>query len=224
MLGRLFRVIVVWEFKLAWLILRTVWYLSVFLVLSLGAGIGALAKRNQKQEDMTAGFGEYSEDGQRWRDEASGQWYPCSPVDREYCQIQASSSGFYWRMTALWRLMRRGAAVRHQFSAVTESTNGASPEVVATRDFPQEAKRDITLDHVDPALASTDPYGLADSREAATTALNGMDWLLTKKGWKQVKNPEATREHWYAHRYVRPVILWDKPIGEAPSVAGITAA
>ncbi len=80
-------------------------------------------QRNSKPE-ITAGFGQYSEDHQRWQDEASGQWYPCSPVDREYCQIQASDCGFYWRKTALTRFMRRGELVRYRFSAITESSWG----------------------------------------------------------------------------------------------------
>lgn len=216
-------VLIVGAFKLAWFFLRTFWWLGAFLVLSLGAGITALAKRNSEPE-ITAGFGQYSEDHQRWQDEVSGQWYPCSSVDREYCQIQASDCGFYWRNTALSRLMRRGALVRYRFSAVTESSNGAAPEVIATREFPQEARRNITLDHVDPARASTDPYDLGVNRGWAKDALKELEWLLTNKGWARiVDDPNATSEHWYAYRYNRPVIAWDKPIGEAPHVAGITA-
>ena len=221
--GGITAILILGALKLAWFLMRAIWWLGVSLVLSLGAGIGALAKRGQ-EPDITGGSGQYSEDHQLWQDEASGQRYPCSPVDREYCQIQASEHGFYWRKTALARLIRRGALVRYKFSAITESSNGAAPEVVAMREFPQEAKRNITLDHVDPARASSDPFDLGVSRDLAKDALEDIKWLLTKKGWMQLQDPEATREHWYAYRYDRPVILWDKPMGEAPPVAGITAA
>lgn len=72
--------------KVVWWLTRTIWWLGVFAVLSVGAGMALLARRARPGPETTvnmAGVGQYSQDGKRWQDEASGQWYPCSDTDEE---------------------------------------------------------------------------------------------------------------------------------------------
>lgn len=193
-------------FKVTWFLARILWYFGVFLILSIGAGIAALVRRGQHSNEL-AGIGEYSDDGALWRDRASGSEYPCSKTQVEHCQVHADEDGMYWRSTALARLIRGPAIMRYRFSAVSEG-DGQPGTVTASVDFPQEARRNITLDHLDPGAASADPYGLGRSRDWATEALDDLDTLLAAKGWQPAGKSE---DHWYSRRYQRPAILWDRP-------------
>jgi hypothetical protein len=194
--------------KLTWFLARIAWYLSVFLILSAGAGITALLRRGHESDELT-GIGDYGQDSTIWRDRATGIEYPCSTSEVEHCTVRADEAGMYWRSTALARLMKGPAILRSQFTAISE--DGPQPEnVIASVDFPQEARKNITLDHLDPAAASADPYGLGRSRDWATEALDDLDMILAAKGWQ----PDgAPGQHWYSRRYQRPVICWDRPLG-----------
>lgn len=105
------------------------------------------------------------------------------------------------------RLLKRGMMIRANFCAVRGGTSGA--EIVAERDFPQEAKKDITLDHLDPAVASTDPFNPTVNREWAMDTLRDLDELLAMKSRRHVGRLE---DHWYSRLYTKPVILWNEPI------------
>jgi hypothetical protein len=190
--------VIIGVFRLAWWCLRVAWWLAIFLLLWIGAGIMALARIGRPREDHTAGFGAYSQDRTQWRDAASGESYPSSQTSEEHCHIRAAEAGTYWRRTAVARLLRQGAMLRYRFEAVRDDGT-----VEASREFPNEARRNITLDHLDPAAASTDPYNLTQNREMATEALNDLDFILENKGWQR---SDRLSDHWYANAYARPVI------------------
>jgi len=212
--GVLIGFVLLGAFKLAWFLFRIVWYLTIFLVLSVGAGSVFLVRRTRRRSDANwAGFGEYSPDHARWH-QASGESFACDLTDRLYSEVQAARVNMYWRATALSRLFRRGAVDRNRFSAVTQLTS-APPEVVAKVDFGTEARHGITLDHLDPAVASGDPYDLARDRENAKAALGVLDSLMVNKGWERVGRSE---EHWYAYQYARPVMTM-LPEGEPSDCA-----
>jgi hypothetical protein len=199
-------------FRLARFLFRIAWWLGVFVLLSVGAGAMALVRLAQPKPDETEGFGVYSSDRTVWRDRKTNQSYACSDTDTEYCEVYATQDGQYWRRTAISRLLRMGAMVRYRFNAVIENPDDGQPKVAATVDFPQEARVNITLDHVDPALAASDPYGLNQNREQATSALDHLNWLLTNRGWKAMGlSSNTSNDHWYAKRYSRPLILRDEP-------------
>lgn len=211
-LGRVIFGIPVLVFKIMRFMLRIAWWLGLWVVLSIAAGLIAIARRGQDGSAETEGLGHFSEDEKLWQDEASGQVFRCSETDREHCELTATVAGQYWRSTALSRLMRRGAIWRYRFDAVTEAADG-SVLVAATHEFPQEARVKLTLDHVDPAQASTDPYGLEQNREWALDALTHMDWLLTSRGWHAAgRTQDPSNQHWYCSRYERPVIFWAEPV------------
>jgi hypothetical protein len=170
----------------------------------------ALTRLGRPREDHTAGFGEYSQDRTQWRDLASGETYPVSQTAEEYCHVRAVEAGTYWRRTAIARLLKQGAMLRYRFDAVREDGT-----IEASRDFPIEARRNITLDHLDPAVASTDPYDLARNRDMATEALNDLTYLLENKGWQR---SGREHDHWYANVYERPVIDRSKQLN-APASA-----
>lgn len=200
-------------FRLTRFLLRIAWWLTIFVVLSLGAGVLTLAKAGQTKTEEGADFGDYSEDREIWKTRKTGLTYPCSSTDIEYCDVQATVAGQYWRRTAISRLMRMGAIWRYRFDAVVDKSAEDVASIAATVQFPQEAKVNITLDHLDPAAAASDPYGLGQNREQAIAALDHLDWVLTNRGWTLTEPSEnEANAHWYARRYSRPVILWSDPI------------
>jgi hypothetical protein len=214
MLGYVIVGVPILVFRIMRFTLRIVWWLGLWVILSVGAGLMSITRAGKSGPDETAGFGGYPEDGELWRDKASGQLFPYSQTESECCEIQASEAGTYWRRTALSRLVRSGAIMRYRFDAVTDGT----AEVAATHEFPQEARVNLNLDTVDPAHASTDQYNQARNRGWALDALARMDWLLTTRGWHAAGRPaDPSNQHWYANRYERPVISWTEPVGgEAP--------
>jgi hypothetical protein len=195
--------VIIGVFRLAWWCLRAAWWLAIFILLWIGTGVMALTKIGRPREDHTVGFGQYSQDRTQWRDAASGEWYPVGQTE-EHCHVRAAEAGTYWRRTAIARLLKQGAILRYRFEAVRDDGT-----VEAYREFPSEARRNITLDHLDPAVASTDPYNLAQNREMAAEALNDLDYILENKGWQRSGQDAG---HWYANAYVRPAIDRSRPV------------
>ncbi len=214
MLGYVIVGVPILVFKIMRFVLRIVWWLGLWAVLSIGAGLLSITRAGKSRPDETAGFGQFSKDQKLWQDQASGQLFRVSETDRECCEIHADLAGQYWRRTALSRLVRAGAIWRYRFDAVTEGTAA----IAATLEFPQEARVNLNLDTVDPAQASTDEYNQSRNRDWALEALTHMDWLLTSRGWTPVgRSADLSNQHWYATRYERPVIFWAEPVGgEAP--------
>ncbi|MCW2912255.1 MAG: hypothetical protein JWN52_323 [Actinomycetia bacterium] len=194
--------------RITWFFLRAIWWIGLFLICSLLAGVAALTRTGRPEPDETVGFGEYSEDCQRWQDQASGQWFPVSPTDVENCEVKVEMGGFAWRRMAIARLTGAGAIVRYTFFAVSEDASSGVPEIVSSVEFLHEARHNITIDNLDPALASVDQYNLAWNRDMATEALTHLEWLLAKRGWE----PDGRSDQWYARRYRRPLILWNEPL------------
>jgi hypothetical protein len=217
-LGRVIIGLVRLYFKLLWFLLRSAWWLAVFLILSAGAGMALLAKGGRARPDDTAGFGRFLDDT-HWQDDATGSVYPAAAAEREYCEIYAADAGTYWRRTAISRLLRMGAIMRYRFDAITEAGPGRARELAASQEFPQEARHNITLDHVDPDLAGSDPYGLDQNRDLAVDALKTVELQLAGRGWEPAgQSQDQANRHWYANRYSRRVISWDTPIAtDAPS-------
>lgn len=205
-------------FRIFWFFARIVWWLSVLIVVSLIAGITALVKSGRPGPDVSAGFGRFTDDRAYWQDEKSGVRYPVRDEELDTCEIQAVQGGMHWQRTALSRLVKRGAVVRYQFAAVSDGSPGSAhagaPEILASEEFLNEARRNITIDHLDPAQAATDQYGLQQSRDEAVSALDHLDWILTSRGWERTQELAG---HWYARTYTRPKILWDEPINAAAS-------
>lgn len=209
--------------RIIWFFVRIAWWLTVFVLLWIGAGAMALARLGRPGPDLTAGFGRYSADGRFWLDDASGQQYPCGGSEREYCEVEADQTGTYWRRTAVSRLLRGGAMVRYTFYAARKGNQDTEPVIIADVEFPQEARRNITLDHLDPARAAEDPYGLSTNRDQAKQALEDLEWILDKRGWEPVDPREAHGDHWYSTVYQRPVINWDEPLPVTGPAPGDTA-
>jgi hypothetical protein len=212
LIGNIFTVV----FRIAWFFARIAWWLSIFLIASIIAGVAALIKRGQSS-DVSEKFGTYSDDRSQWQDKKTGQRYPVRQGARETCEVKASMGGFHWQRTALSRLVKRGAVSHFTFSAVRDGSAGAAPEIVASSKFLNEARHNITLDHLDPARAAEDIYGLSDNRTEAESGLEHLDWLLTNRGWTW---NGAVNGHWYARIYERPVILWNEPVATASVAAG----
>ena len=206
--GFVIGVLVLGSLKAGWFLLRSAWWLLAFVVLSVGAGIAAVARAGGSGAVDPIEPGHYSDDHSRWQDEISGRWYACSATGREHCEIRADDAGYYWRRSALMRLLKRGVVIRSKFCAV----RGDGAEVVAEEEFPREARVDISLDNLDPAVAATESYGLSTDRELAVTALRELEAALETNGWEPAGH---LNEHWYADVYERPAILWDRPL-EAP--------
>ncbi|HCU91291.1 MAG TPA: hypothetical protein DHU96_00405 [Actinobacteria bacterium] len=206
-------------FRIAWFFARIVWWLSIFLIASIVAGVAALAKRGQSASDVSEGFGKYSDDRSQWQDQKTGQWYPVRRGTLETCEVEAIMGGFHWRRMALSRLVKRGAISHFTFAAVRDEAPGAASETVASSEFLNEARHNITLDHLDPARAAEDIYGLGDNRAEAESALAHLDWLLTNRGWTW---NGTVNSHWYARIYERPAILWGEPVvtGSVPAGEG----
>ncbi|MGH3185697.1 MAG: hypothetical protein ACRDPY_00665 [Streptosporangiaceae bacterium] len=207
-------------FRIAWFFLRIAWWLSQFLIFSLFAGIFALVKLGRPKPDITTGFGHFSEDGTRWQDQHTGQWYPISEEIREHCVIEASMGGLAWRRNALSRLVKRGAIYRYTFAAVSDANAGRAVEPFDQEEFLNEARHNITLDHLDPEYAANDPYNLSQNRDEAVSALDHLEGLLTNRGWEREDDPSPS--HWYARKYGRR-ICWDEPIPAEAATAEATA-
>jgi hypothetical protein len=193
-LGRVIFGIPILAFKLTRFVLRIAWWLGLWAVLSVGAGLMSITRAGKANADETAGFGRFTEDGALWRDKASGLEFPCS--DTELCEIHAGVAGQYWRRTALSRLVRATAIWRYRFDAVTDGAGG----IAATHEFTQEARVNLTLDTVDPAQASTDQYGQGRNRDWAVEALMHMDWLLTNRAGTR----SASQRTWTTCTGTRP--------------------
>lgn len=204
-------------FKIARFTLRVAWWLGLWVILSLSAGLMSITRGGKPAPDEAAGIGELTTDKEHWQDAASGQLFPVSETEYEYCEIRATMAGTYWRDTALSRLVRKGAILRYRFDAVTEG----SSEIAGTHEFPQEARVNLNLDTIDPAHASTDQYNQAGNRDLALHALAHMDWLLSSRGWTSIgQTSDLANQHWYATRYRRPVIFWTKPVGGEGTAPG----
>ena len=212
-------------FRIAWFFLRIAWWLGQFLIFSLFAGIVALVKLGRPGSDITTGFGHFSEDETRWQDQHTGQWYPVSKEVQEHCVVEASMGGLAWRRNALSRLVKRGAVFRYTFAAVSADSERIPAEPFVQEEFLNEARHNITLDHLDPKDKASDPYDLSQSRDEAVSALEHLDSLLTNRGWKREDDPSPN--HWYARKYSR-CIRWDQPIPtegatDAPASGGSLA-
>jgi len=206
-----------------WFFIRIAWWLAVLVVLSIGAGVIGLVRLGRTKAGDTAS-GRYSDDGRLWLDEGTGQQYPVSETETEYCEVEADQTGMYWRRTAVSRLLRSGAIVRYKFYAISRGSQDAEPVIVAEEEFPQEARRNITLDHLDPAKAAEDRYGLDGNRDQATGALDSLDLLLARRGWERATDDEEKKiahgQHWYSRMYTRPVIRWAEPLPAISAVPG----
>jgi hypothetical protein len=208
-------------YLLAWHLFRVAWWLSLYLLLSLGSGVIWLARGGRGRPADTGRFGRYLQDRQLWQDAASGTAYPVSAAGCEYCEVIAELSGQYWRRTMLNRLLRRGALWRYKLSAVVI---GGGPETVAAWcEFPSEAWKRVTLD--DLALAGgpvpgIDPDALNYNRAEAQAALDHLEVLLDGRGWKRCEDPSGQPpDPWYAIRFSRSAIAWDAPVA-APTPSG----
>jgi hypothetical protein len=204
-----------------WLMLVTlwvVWWLTLYLLLSLGAGVAWLARGRQGREKDTGRFGRYLEDGAGWLDAASGVVYPLGQ-DHEFCRVEAEETGIDWRHTARSRLLRRGTIIRYRFAAVTDPGSTGRPGIAAWREFPHEARKNMRLDELDPAgpgAAGRTPDVMAAvdaNRDAVLDALDDLGRLLSQRGWTLVQPPSGEQPHpWYANRYSRRAILFDTVI------------
>jgi hypothetical protein len=202
---------------LAFRIIRIAWWLSLYLLLTLGAGMIWLARGGKGRPVDTGGFGRHSEDEALWQDHATGTVYPVSATDLEYCEVVAELGGQYWRRTMLNRLLRRGALWRYKFSAVTAD---GRKEVAAWCEFPSEAWKGITLDHLAPTggvpVSGIDPDALEYNRGEARAALEHLEALLKGRGWQPHEDPgDPPPDHWYGSRFRRKVITWDAPLAPA---------
>jgi hypothetical protein len=207
--------------KLAWFLTRIAWYLTVFLVLSLGSGLLALTRKHGQDEN--AGAGEYADNGRYWRDSTSGTLYPIHATQTEQCEVHATDRGVDWRKSALSRLMRSPAIISCQFDAVADTTE----HVTGSARFSRHARHGIAaVDDLDPADTEPETAHMNESqvwagdRQQAATALDHLDAILTACGWQATAQSDA---HWYSRRYQRPVILWDQPLPAADSPAIPTA-
>lgn len=206
-------------FRITWFFARIAWWLTIYVILSLGAGVAWLARGRQGREVDTGRFGRFIKDDSRWQDAATGTSYPANVAELELCDIRAELTGQYWQQTAIARLLRQGAIWRYKLSAIT--TDGQQ-QVAAWCEFRQEARKNITLDHLDPEMAGipelqgVDKNAMAANRDRMNEAIKGLDWLLTNRGWTPVgRSPDPANQHWYANRYSRPVISWDSPVAPA---------
>jgi len=196
-------------FRIAWYFLRIAWWLGQFLIFSLFAGVVALIKLGRASRDITMGFGTFSEDGIRWQDRHSGQWYPVSKDVQEHCVVEATMGGLAWRRNALSRLVKRGAIFRYTVAAGSDGSASSSAEPFAQEGFLNEARHNITRDDLDPEYAANDQYDLGQNRDEAVSSLEHLEWLLTNRGWEREKGPSP--KPWYARKYCRR-ICWDQPI------------
>jgi hypothetical protein len=206
-----------------WLVIIMVWiawWLTVFLVLSLGAGVAWLARGGRGREVDTGRFGHYLEDGSGWWDDASGTVYAVSAT-RERCQVEARDAGMYGQRTALYRLIRRGAVLRYRFAAVTDPSPDGRHGIAAWCEFPFEARKDFRLDDLEPANSASGVS--ADARDAldanlgqAMRAHDHLERLLAQRGWEPDDPPQGLPgTRWYATSYSRRAISFATPVPAA---------
>lgn len=224
---KMFGGILTLAFRVAWFFTRIVWWLTIYLILSLGAGVAWLARGRRGREVDTGRFGRFLEDDSGWQDAESGTTYPANAAEPEFCDVHAELDGQYWRQSAIARLLRQGAVWRYKLFAVT--TDGQQ-QIAAWLEFPQEARKNITLDHMDPAMSGipelqgVDKNAMAANRDSIGGAINDLEWLLSNRGWKPAgHSTDPANQHWYAKRYSRPLISWDAPITQAPPAQQIAA-
>jgi hypothetical protein len=203
--------------RLAWFLTRTALYLTLFLILSAGAGVIALIRR--RGHDKTAGTGEYTPDGLYWRDRASGQLYHVHVTQTEHCEVHGAERGLDCQRSTLSRLMRNPALFYCQFDAVNDGTG----QVAGSARFSRHARRGIHhLDDLDPQTAElettdmSEPLVWAGDHESAAAALEELDSILRARGWE---HDGESGTHWYSMTYQRPVILWDQPVQAAEAGA-----
>lgn len=115
--GILIGFILLGAFRLAWHLLRIVWYLSALLLLSIGTGLVFLIRKARPRPDPNLeGFGQYSDDRTRWQ-AADGEMFAPDWNQMQHCEVLATEAGLggmYWKRTAWLRLFRRGAAVHNR--------------------------------------------------------------------------------------------------------------
>lgn len=196
--------------------IRIAWWLGLYLLLTLGAGMVWLARGGKGRPLDAGGFGRPVDDA-LWQDDETGTVYPVSGSDYEHCEVVADLDGQYWRQTMLNRLLRRGSLWRYKFSAVTVDNREA---VVAWCEFGNEAWKGITLDHLAPTeggpVPGIDPGALEYNRDEARTALKIVEALLERRGWERYEAPgDPLPDHWYGSRFRRKMIAWDAPIAAA---------
>ena len=184
---KMFGGILTLAFRIAWFFTRVAWWLTIYLLLSLGGGVAWAARGRRGREVDTGRFGSFLEGDSGWQDATSGTVYPADAAEREFCDIHAELDGQYWRQTAIARLLRRGAVWRYKLYAVT--TDGQ--QLAAWCEFAQEARKNITLDHMDPAMSGipelqgVDKNAMAANRESIGGAINDLEWLLSNRGWSR---------------------------------------
>jgi hypothetical protein len=83
-------------FRIAWFFTRIVWWLTIYLILSLGAGVAWLARGRRGREVDTGWFGRFLEDDSGWQDANSGTTYPANAAEPEFCDVHAELDGQYW--------------------------------------------------------------------------------------------------------------------------------
>lgn len=224
-------------FKLLWFLARTAWWLVVFLLASLGAGIAWLARGGHGPELFdSGGFGEYLANDTLWQDLDSGTVYPVSADEREYCEVYAEYAGMHWRRTALSRMLRQGAITRYRFVALTDQAADGTKQRAGWLEFLHEARKNIGLDELNPAYAGapelmgTGQRATENNRNEATDGLEALKALLVARGWAPVKPgdpvdelPSPSNQHWYAHRFCRRVIAWDSPVATDAPAAVLSA-
>lgn len=165
-------------FRITWFFARIAWWLTIYVLLSLGAGVAWLARGRRGREVDTGRFGSFAEGDASWQDAESGTIYPANAAELEFCDVHAEMGGQYWRQTAIARLLRQGAIVRYKLSAI--STDGQQ-QVAAWCEFPQEARKNITLDHLDPEMAGipelqgVDKNAMAVKRESMGEAIKHLE-------------------------------------------------
>src|SRR6478752_7746599 len=115
---------------LTWHLLRAAWWLLLYLILSLGAGVAWLARGGHGKPVDSGGFGHVLDES-GWQADDSGTVYPASADDPESCTIEAELAGQYWRRTMLNRLLRRGALWRYTFYARRDSARGGRETAAA---------------------------------------------------------------------------------------------
>lgn len=203
-------------FRILWFFIRVTWWLGQFVIFSLVAGGVYLVRIGRPAQDQTEGFGQFSPDRTRWQDAHSGRWYSVTSEPQEHCVVETAMGGLAYRRNAISRLVRRGAIIRHKFSVVSDGGD-AVPNPVASTDFIQEMRHNITLDNLDPEREDIERYDLHNNYAEAKDALDQLDWVLSQRGWRDTGD---RRGHWYARVYER-AILWDSPVPDAQSAGSI---
>ena len=77
---------------LTWHLPRTAWWLLLYLILSLGAGVAWLARGGHGKPVDSGGFGHVLDDESGWQADDSGRVYPAPADDPESCTIEAELS------------------------------------------------------------------------------------------------------------------------------------